>query len=494
MISELRHQALGIYHYIVLTRQWISSKGGVYIKENDEFERITPSAFTKALADFAARRVPYRLKIAVNNAQDPDHLPTEFEKQAILQFEKGEATVFSRLVQNDGHIWFNYAAPLVFENECVNCHSKKITTEVLGCISVSFPADTIYCAVTETKRTFTAYLVVSLVLMLSLLYLMLRKLVIAPLKSLKESSDRIEQGQLDVRVDLDASEEWAKVAGSFNRMVESLANQQKRLECEVEKAVSELSKAYEDLKQVERYKSEFFSNITHDLKTPITAIKGATELLEKRLDDTPKVRAYLDIQKRNVQKLSAMVEDLLDCARIESGGLELHTEETDLAEVVEDAILMVTPIAMGKGVEIRYDVPRESMVAPVDRVRLEQAISNLLSNAIKFSPKGYPVEVRLVAEDNNALISVEDYGPGISEEEQERVFQKFFRRSNEKASEGMGLGLAIAKGIVEAHGGRIWVSQPQHQGVILNISLPLNDPGKTEEYKCGPEEDSRSRG
>ena len=477
LISQLKHQALGIYHYIVLTRQWISSVGGLYIKtEDEEYKKITPSDFTKRMTEFAAQKMPYRVKIAVNNAIDPEHLPSRFEQRAINLFEARKATSYCKLIRKGNHVLFKYAAPLIFDNECINCHAKKsyLNKEVLGCISISFPADSIYHAISETRRSFSLYLLAMFLLMLSLLYLMLRCFVIAPLNHLKDASDQIEQGNLDIKVELKASKEWETVAHSFNRMISSLADQQKTLKHEVKKAVEELSRAYKELKQVERYKSDFFSNVTHDLKTPITAIKGACELMNKKYGSDPEISPYLEIQKRNIEKLSTMVENLLDCAKIEADKLELTLEEADLSEVIEDAVLMVMPIAWKKKVKLEYKPTEEPVLSVIDRNRIEQAVSNLLSNAIKFSPKDMPVEVKLSRDKYGAKITVEDYGPGIPKKEWDQVFMKFFRRAEEKASEGIGLGLAIVKGIVEAHGGRVWISKPRHKGVAFTIYLPLN--------------------
>jgi len=485
LIAQLKHQALGIYHYIVLTRQWISSVGGLYIKTKDgDYEKITPSAFTKKIARFAAKKMPYRVKIAVNNAINPDHSPSKFEQKAINLFEAKKATSYCQLIKIKGHILFKYAAPLIFENECINCHAKKLylNKEVLGCISISFPADSIYQTISETRRTFSFYLLTIFLFMLSLLYLMLRRFVIAPLNHLKDASDQIEQGNLDVKVELKASKEWEKVAHSFNRMISSLANQQRILKHEVEKAVKELSKAYDELKQVERYKSDFFSNVTHDLKTPITAIKGATELMYKKYGNNPDIKSYLEIQQRNIEKLSTMVGNLLDCAKIEAGKLELNLEEADISEVIEDAVLMVMPISWDKKVKLEYSPPEQPLIAMIDRNRIEQAISNLLSNAIRFSPKNKSVEVKLSSNKNFAQITVEDYGPGIPKEEWDKVFMKFFRRAGEKASEGIGLGLAIVKAIIEAHGGRVWISQPTHKGTAFNITIPLINKNKQEVF------------
>ncbi|MBT8764511.1 DUF3365 domain-containing protein [Desulfohalobiaceae bacterium Ax17] len=471
VVKQLRHQALGIYHYIVLAREWISSHGGIYIRKNGNFHLITPSVFTREIALFTKRKRPYSVKIATLDSKNPAHMPDQFECKAIELMQQGRERELWKVVGDKDKVIFRYAAPLIFENECAKCHQDFKRYNIVGCISISFPATSLFKEVAKNKNYYFIYLVTTLGIVLFLLMIMLKKFVLHPLNQLSMASQKIEKGELDVRVDLKASKEWVRVGESFNSMVESLASQQKRLEEEVNKAVADLSKAYEDLKRMEKFKSDFFSNITHDLKTPITAIKGASDILAKKLKGG-EYETYVDILKRNVTRLSRMVKDLLDCARLESGELELHKEHLDLAEVIEDAVLMVQPLAWEREVEIEYVLPGEPYYVFADRARIEQAVSNLLTNAIKFSDKPSKVVVKLTRKNGQVTMSVEDFGPGIPVDERDMVFKKFYRRDYEKGRDGLGLGLAIAKGVVEAHGGKIWITQPDHRGVIMNISLP----------------------
>lgn len=210
------------------------------------------------------------------------------------------------------------------------------------------------------------------------------------------------------------------------------------------------------------------------MKTPITAIKGAQEILAKKLDDSVHA-TYLEIIQRNTEKLLKMVKDVLACAKMESGTLEIQKKQEDIAEVLEDAILMIMPVAWENGVDIRYEVPATPVYVMGDRGLLEQAVTNLLSNAIRFSSRGSAVDVGLEIRDHRVLLTVRDFGPGIPEDQRDLVFEKFFRRSNEKAGEGMGLGLAIARGIATAHGGSITISNPTDgKGSVFIIDLPMN--------------------
>ncbi len=232
-----------------------------------------------------------------------------------------------------------------------------------------------------------------------------------------------------------------------------------------------MKSAFDELMRTEKYKADFFTNITHDLKTPITAIKGAIELLKRKCSEQGST--YLDILQRNTEKLSSMVQDLLDCSRLESGELQLNIQEADLAEVLEDAILMAMPLAWRKNIDLEYKVMDQPCIAAIDVKRMEQVIINLLSNAIRFSPKGEKVEITLQRQGDFWEVKVQDRGPGIPPEEIDLVFKKFFHRDDNVQGTGMGLGLAIAKGIVEAHKGRIGVKgRGQDAGCCIYFTVP----------------------
>ena len=144
---------------------------------------------------------------------------------------------------------------------------------------------------------------------------------------------------------------------------------------------------------------------------------------------------------------------------------------------------MANPLAWEKKIKILCEIPKKPIMFSFDKERIQQVILNLLSNAIKFSPFGKEIKVIVKSQDDQIIISIEDFGPGIPKEEWPLVFQKFYRykkkfyRYKNMKGEGLGLGLAICKGIVEAHGGRIWITQPEHAGIVFNVSLPLGGKG-----------------
>ncbi len=466
-LEQMHREAQGIYHYIILVREWISSHGGIYIKEGKEFKRITPSHFTKDLADFAAPQdLPFTFKVAVMNTQNPYHVPDPFELEAIKSFQKGENTEYWKYFK-DQRI-FRYAAPLRFQKVCFSCHVNIVDWQPPACISVTLSAQPFIKELKKNSRFLILASVSVTLTIFGIIFYFLRSLVLKPLKFFIAAAQKIEQGNLNVRVNLSTGDEWEQLSRCFNAMLDALVAHQEKLEERIKEAISELHLAYDELKRTEKFRSEFFSNITHDLKTPVTAIKGALDLLSRKGELDPR---YLDIMRKNIEKLSKMIKDLLDCAKLESGQFELLKEENDLLEVVTDAIYMVTPMAQEKNIEIKFAPKTDTIITSFDYEKIQQVLFNLLTNAIKFSPPGSQVIVSVEDTPSGIVVSVEDFGPGLPEEEWPNVFKKFYQASKD-GREGIGLGLAICKGIIEAHGGKIWISKPAHPGITFNFKLP----------------------
>jgi signal transduction histidine kinase len=212
--------------------------------------------------------------------------------------------------------------------------------------------------------------------------------------------------------------------------------------------------------------------VSHELRTPLTSISGYVELLLEEEQDEQK-RSYLGIVDRNSERLLGLVSDLLFSARLQSGRLDLEHSEVDLHRLVLHAVESARPRAEAAGVELT--VAADS-VPPVlgEAVRLAQLLDNLISNAIKFTPRGGRVSVQLSAGDGLVRFEVSDTGIGISEQERERLFERFFRSQSalERQIQGTGLGLYISKAIVEAHGGRIGVYSEGGEGTTFVVELP----------------------
>ena len=227
-------------------------------------------------------------------------------------------------------------------------------------------------------------------------------------------------------------------------------------------------------------KDQFFSNVSHELRTPLTAVYQFVTIVLDGLAGkvTPEQREYLEIALRNVGQLQAMVGDLLEAARAESGKLAIHPRGVSLSLSVEETLGTFSAHARQKGVQLRQDFAGDLPLLYVDPRRLKQILTNLVDNALKFTPKEGSVTVRagLFGEDRDFLqVSVMDTGCGISASDAERIFDRLYQVDNsfDTNRNGLGLGLHITKELVVRHGGRIWAEGQPGKGASFHFTLPL---------------------
>ena len=223
-----------------------------------------------------------------------------------------------------------------------------------------------------------------------------------------------------------------------------------------------------DLRVLERIRQEFVANLVHELKTPITSLRLTAEALE---GDPPAKdrRRFAERLVREADMLSKIIDNLRQLAEIESDGLATEVSTFDVDEMLHEAVRR-----MGSVRTFHVDVP-PALAASTDRPKLAQALGNLLDNAAKFSPPNTPIDVTADAVDGELRISVRDHGPGISPEHWSRVFERFYKvdRARPREAGGFGLGLAIAKHLVQALGGKIWTETAPEGGQIFTIALPM---------------------
>lgn len=226
-----------------------------------------------------------------------------------------------------------------------------------------------------------------------------------------------------------------------------------------------------------RLKDELVSTVSHELRTPLTAISGALGIVGAGAagELSEKADRLIRIAQRNSERLIALVNDLLDIDKLQSGRTDFQLEETDLGELVLAGIEQNQPYAERGGLTLKADLADVPARAMVDRNRILQVLTNLISNAVKFSPAGEEVIVRLDVNGARARISVIDHGAGIAPAFRDRLFERFTQQdsSRSRVQQGTGLGLAICRSIVEHHGGTIWLDDKTRRGATFHVELPL---------------------
>ena len=240
--------------------------------------------------------------------------------------------------------------------------------------------------------------------------------------------------------------------------------------------VTTLALAKNEAESANRLKDEFLATLSHELRTPLNAVLGYTQMLRAGAIGSDRLSAVLETIERNAKLQEQLVSDVLDVSRIITGKLRLDVRPVDLAAVIGDALETVAPAAVAKGVRLQPALDRPSMPVAGDAQRLQQVVWNLLSNAVKFTPRGGRVQVRLQQVNSHVEITVSDTGEGISPDFLPQLFQRFTQADGSftRAQSGLGLGLAISRHLIEAHGGCIEATSPgKGFGTTVRVELPL---------------------
>ena len=250
----------------------------------------------------------------------------------------------------------------------------------------------------------------------------------------------------------------------------------------VAKDITEKRRYEQRLKELDKLKSDFVSNVSHELRTPLTAIKGSVDNMLDGLTGelNEKQSRYLTRIKSNADRLARLINDLLDLSRIEAG-IKLNRMNLSLPTVVKEVVESLGSVAAEKLINLEIKTADNDLTAWADPDRVAEVLTNLLGNAIKFSPTGGNVTVSLARSGNNWVkVSITDAGTGIRPEEANRIFDKFYQVSHpeQPKATGTGLGLPIAKALVEMHGGRIWLESQVGHGSVFSFTLPAEQPLK----------------
>jgi Na+/proline symporter/signal transduction histidine kinase len=247
---------------------------------------------------------------------------------------------------------------------------------------------------------------------------------------------------------------------------------------ELEAATNELREANERLKELDRLKDDFVSTVTHELRTPLTSIRAFSEILR----DDPRVdlaqrRKFLDIITKETERLTRLINQVLDLAKVESGKAEWHESQVAMKQVIADAVTAMEQLFQERKIQVDVRLPASAPLVTGDIDRIIQVLLNLLSNAAKFcDPEHGRIEIALREHSGSLRVDVRDNGPGVTPEDQSVIFEKFRQAGDTLTGkpQGTGLGLPISRHIIEHHGGRLWVESPPGEGACFSFTLPIS--------------------
>lgn len=245
---------------------------------------------------------------------------------------------------------------------------------------------------------------------------------------------------------------------------------------EIKKLADSLNIMSEKLQEIDKMKSEFFALISHELRTPLTSIKEGANLLMEGIGGslTPKQERIVNIIKEESNKLVQLVNDILDLSKMEANMMSFNFQKSDISLIIDKVCKELEPIFEANKIKLEKIINKKLPLVKIDIEKIEQALKNLLMNAIKFSPPEKEVILEAKPFEKGLLISVTDFGPGISKDQQDKIFNKFVQiKYGNKVVKGTGLGLSIVKHIIEAHGGRLWIKSEEGKGATFYLFLPV---------------------
>ena len=313
-----------------------------------------------------------------------------------------------------------------------------------------------------------------------------RRLVLRPIRQLSDMVDKVALGDLSIRSDLKTDDELQHLGESFNSMLAAISEQHGKLQAAnraLDLKLSEMGQANVALFEANRIKTEFLANISHELRTPLNSIIGFADLIADADDE--RVRRYAHNISSSAKHLMGMINDLLGLAKIEAGKTIIRIDHVSITDTCQTLVALTKPMADKKELTVRADLPGDVPIIDTDGGKLQQVLFNLLSNAVKFTPAGGTVTISARSQPDGSgaqaervSVTVADDGPGISEADQKHIFDKFYQadRTLTKESQGVGLGLAIAKELTALLGGKISLESAPGHGAAFTITLPVKPP------------------
>jgi signal transduction histidine kinase len=404
-----------------------------------------------------------------------------------------DETEIVEISSDEGGESYDYFVPLRATESCLGCHhhAQERPNALLGMARVTIP-------LTDTKRALArnnAFLIttaiVTAVLAMAAAWAIVRYVIVKPVLHLKDVSDEIARGTLDLRADIRTGDEFEELSHAFNRMLRHLITMQdelKEVNTEIEGKMDELAQVNLRLYETNRLKDEFLATMSHELRTPLNSILGFSDVLSGAENLTDKQRRFLENIRKSGRDLLLLINDVLDLAKIESGKLEVQPADVRLTDVVDRQVDSMLPMAERKNIDLTTSVDLDMPVLYQDPGKLQQILNNLLSNALKFTPEGGRVRVRgaLLDDGRRFELIVEDTGIGIPLEDQAAVFEKFRqgrgapgqRDAMTREYGGTGLGLSIVKELARLLGGEVRLESEFGKGSTFTVRLPirLDDP------------------
>jgi signal transduction histidine kinase len=347
----------------------------------------------------------------------------------------------------------------------------------------------------QTQRTLNRLAIIAAGLFAGLLaiavfWFITTRIILQPVRLLRGYAQKVSQGDLNIRSDINTGDEYEQLSDMFNLMLENLKDKQDQLQAagrSLELKLNELAESNLALYEANKLKGDFLANVSHELRTPLNSIIGFAEVLQETLADRTgpvddKRKRYTSNIITSSRRLLELINDLLDLAKIEAGRLDLRLSTVSISDTAEGLATLIRPLADKRHIQLAVKVPAKLPAVETDAGKLQQVLFNFLANAVKFTPPGGKVTLaatlipaRGKRKSAHVRVSVSDTGPGIPEADHDRIFDKFTQLDSSVTKEhpGTGLGLTISRELAEVLQGRIELDSEPGKGATFSLVLPI---------------------
>ncbi|MDP1563258.1 MAG: ATP-binding protein [Pirellulaceae bacterium] len=456
----------------------------------------------------------------------PLDLPTDFDIKALVpaiaaaEFFPSEVRVAEEL-QPDGSsvsVYKFYQPILLKRKICLTCHDQDTTinpsiigTDIVETVNqrstleletssiqddeaprliarITLPYQNIVQAINRARAILATVAILTVSLCVLAIWMVVRYIVAKPIQHLRETTDQIAKGRLDVRANLSTGDEFEALAASFNKMVRNILEAQEKLLATnemLDRRADEQAQLNMKLMEMNQIKSEFLANMSHELRTPLNSIIGFSEVLESADALNQRQRRYASNIRKSGRLLLELINDILDLAKLEAGKMEVKASDFSIGGVLQLLTDLLRPLAEEKRIELDTELPPNLPLLYQDQVKVQQILTNLLSNAIKFTPEGGRIHVtvrRLLNSKTgqfDAELVIADTGVGIAPEDQEIIFEKFRQGPSAtggnnltRQHSGTGLGLSIVRELCHLLRGEIKLQSEVGKGSVFTVTLP----------------------
>jgi two-component system sensor histidine kinase BarA len=409
-----------------------------------------------------------------------------YERELFKEFQRGEGKIEDSRLRSSEQVLLYYA-PIHVKSDCLSCHQTMAKNrsrgslaenDLIAMLRIRMPTKTIEEGLHWNRAILITTAFGTAVLIMLGSWIIVRYIIVKPVKHLKEVSDAISQGELNVRSEIQTGDEFEDLSHAFNRMLRNLVSMQdqwRKVNADLDHKVDQLAQANMALFQSNQLKSDFMSTMSHELRTPLHSIIGFSEVLSVGDNLNDKQKRWAGNILISGKQLLNLINDILDLAKMEAGKMRVRLEDFSMQDVCEGLLNMTRPLAEKKNIDLRSQIDSGIPILHLDVTKFQQIVQNLLSNAIKFTPEGGRIVLKAETEGRFVVMHVIDTGVGIAKEEQDLVFLKFRQSGSTLTREyaGTGLGLSIVRELCRLLGGEVSLQSELGRGSVFTVRLPL---------------------